>query len=203
TTATCARNEQNSHVCAGTGEPGYFSIRPRTDGRYLARDGQLVFPESRAASTPCDAREPWPAASVAGHLTLGRSPGHGVSKAARSHRREPAKDVREMALIGKPHGTGDFADGEIRFGQPPFRPLDPCPQAVPGRGAPDSLADLPMEVKATHPGNIRQIIEADGAAEPCVDIRHHTSQLVARQAALHRRNSLERAWELHEGADAL
>src|SRR5262245_19546263 len=102
-----------------------------------------------------------------------------------------------MALIGEPHGTGNLADSEIRFGQQSLRPLDPCPQNVLARGDPDSLAELPMEVEATHPGNIRQIIEADGAAEPCIDVRHHASQLVARQAALHRRNSVECAWELH------
>src|SRR5215469_9384238 len=106
----------------------------------------------------------------------GQSTGHGVSKAARSHRREPAKDVGEMALIGEPNSAGYLADGEIRVGQQSFRALDTCPQDILTRRDTYGLAELPVEVETTHPGNIRQIIETDGAAEPGIDVRHHASQ---------------------------
>ena len=69
-----------------------------------------------------------------------------------------------MALIGEPHGTGDLADGEIRFGQHSFCALDPCPQNVLARRDTKALAELPVEVEATDPGNAREIIEAGNKA---------------------------------------
>src|SRR4029077_3481286 len=112
-----------------------------------------------------------------------RSGGHEVSKAARSHRRQLTKDVREMALIGEPHDTGNLADREIRGGEQPLRPLDARPQDVFMRRDSHGFAELPMEVEATDSCNARQIIEADRAADPRIDIRHDASQLVARSPA--------------------
>src|SRR6516165_5974297 len=113
-------------------------------------------------------------------IPAGRSAGHGVSKTARSHGREPAKDVREVTLIGKPHGTGNLTDGEIRFGQQSLRPLDARPHDIRTWRYTDGLAELTVEVEATDAGDARQIIEADGAGEPRIDVLEHASQLVAR-----------------------
>jgi len=47
----------------------HSASRQATDGHHEARDGRPAFPGSRAAFTPRDARESWPATSVAGHVT--------------------------------------------------------------------------------------------------------------------------------------
>jgi hypothetical protein len=55
---------------------------------------------------PPDARESWPATSVAGPFNffqLLRSVRHGVAETARRHRSELPEDVGEVALIGKTH----------------------------------------------------------------------------------------------------
>src|ERR1700739_4689722 len=88
-----------------------FRILRAYGWRLRARDGRPGS-LSRAAFTPCDARESWPATSVAGHFLHGLAR-HRISKTARSHCRDPAEDVREMALIGEPHRTGNLAHREI------------------------------------------------------------------------------------------
>src|SRR5215469_16416645 len=100
----------------------------------LAGPGMADLPSvDHVQHLPPDARESWPATSVAGPFNffqLPRSVRHGVAKTAWRHRSELAEDVGEISLIGKPLRPRDLPDGQIRPGQQSLRALDPHAQHI-------------------------------------------------------------------------
>jgi len=98
-----------------------------------------------------------------------------------------------MTLVGKTHGPGNLAHGEIRPRQQPLRPLDTGAQHVLVRGNAEGFTELAVKVKTTDTGHLGQIIEADRATDPGIDVLGHAAQLVARQSGAPGGRNLERA----------